>query len=131
MDQLSAIGRRLREVRQQMGLSQSEFALLVGSTRRLQSLYERGIRSPDTEYLVSMAVAELDLIYVLMGQHMDSLHFSGFDHRLSRREKIFLALYHAASDDERSVVEATARRMALAVGSAGAHAANDDFREQN
>ena len=57
---------RLRALRTETGLSQTDFAARAGVTKKTQSLYERGERSPTAVYL--SAVAEFtDVSYLLTG----------------------------------------------------------------
>lgn len=73
-----SIGRRLREVREGMGLTQSEFAAIAaaagarGATRQSQALYEKGERMPDAAYLGAVAGAGCDVLYVLTGQQLSA-----------------------------------------------------------
>jgi transcriptional regulator with XRE-family HTH domain len=62
-----SLGKRLREVRKEMDLSQTEFAEIGGVLRNSQGLYERGKRSPDTAYLEKIAAAGADVVYILTG----------------------------------------------------------------
>lgn len=68
MNQMVDFGDRLRKVRLKTGLSQTDFAEKAGVTKKTQSLYERGERSPSAEYL--SAIADLvDVSYLLTGNH--------------------------------------------------------------
>lgn len=64
---------RLREVRKEMGLSQTEFAAIGGVMLNSQGLYERGKRSPDTAYLERIAAAGADVVYILTGVRASDL----------------------------------------------------------
>jgi len=64
---------RLREVRKEMGLSQTEFAAIGGVMLNSQGLYERGKRSPDTAYLERVAAAGADVVYILTGVRASEL----------------------------------------------------------
>ena len=64
---------RLREVRKEMGLSQTEFAAIGGVMLNSQGLYERGKRSPDTAYLEKLAAAGADVVYILTGVRASEL----------------------------------------------------------
>lgn len=73
MDILISIGERLREIRESMGLSQSDFAAIAeragvaGATRQSQANYEKGKQAPNAAYLAAIAAAGADIGYVLTG----------------------------------------------------------------
>ena len=56
---------RLREERQRLGLSQSAIAEVAGVTKMSQINYEKGIRCPDSQYLVKIASIGADVLYIL------------------------------------------------------------------
>jgi len=60
-------GERLRDERLRLGLNQTEFGELGGVTKKTQSLYESGDRSPDAKYLQSLFSIGVNLNYVLTG----------------------------------------------------------------
>lgn len=62
------IGRRLKEERKRLRLSQTDFAALVGITRRTQCAYERGESAPDGVYLAMIAKLGMDVLYILTRQ---------------------------------------------------------------
>lgn len=61
------IGTRLKEERERLGLSQTALADRASVTRKTQFNYEEGERVPDADYLVAVAGAGVDVLYVLMG----------------------------------------------------------------
>ena len=73
MEIIDSIGARLREEREAMGMSQSEFAQIAGaagvpgSTRQSQAKYENGIASPGAPYFAAIAAAGVDIRYVITG----------------------------------------------------------------
>ena len=79
MDLFASIGERLREVREEMGLSQTEFVAIseragvVGTTRQTQSNYEKGKRMPDAAYLWAIAAAGADIQYIVTGARQKML----------------------------------------------------------
>ena len=74
MDLFGSIGMRLREERENLGLSQTEAAAIAdkagvsGATRQSQALYEKGKRMPDAAYLSAIQAAGYDVLYILTGQ---------------------------------------------------------------
>ncbi|ONN66722.1 transcriptional regulator [Herbaspirillum sp. VT-16-41] len=59
---------RLKLERKRLGLSQEKFAALGGVTRDTQMNYENGSRKPDSAYLTAMAVAGIDVLFLLTGE---------------------------------------------------------------
>ena len=64
-----AIGERLREQREKLGLNQEELGQIGGVNRNTQGKYEKGERNPDSAYLSAVAASGLDVLYVLTGEH--------------------------------------------------------------
>ncbi|MBZ5875993.1 XRE family transcriptional regulator [Chromohalobacter israelensis] len=65
---MSSIGERLREIRNQKGLTQGAFGSLAGVTKRTQMLYESDQRSPKADYLALLDAEGVDVGYVLTGR---------------------------------------------------------------
>lgn len=74
MEYFVSIGERLREVRERLGKTQSDFADIAasagvpGATRQSQAKYEKGLSSPSAAYLSAIAAAGADVLYILTGQ---------------------------------------------------------------
>lgn len=64
----SDFGRRLCEERARLGFSQHDFAEIGGVKRTAQYLYEKGVRSPDANYLAKIFDAGADVGYLISGQ---------------------------------------------------------------
>lgn len=62
-----ALGRRLAEERDRLGLSQERFGKLVGASRDSQANYEWGLQRPDSAYFENIAAAGADVLYILTG----------------------------------------------------------------
>lgn len=62
------IGERLRSERERLGMSQDDFAGLVGVTRKTLFGYESGARAPDAGALNAWAAVGLDVLYVVTGR---------------------------------------------------------------
>ena len=67
------IGSRLREERDRLGMNQEGLGLLGGVRKQAQLLYEKDERKPDSDYLVAVAEAGVDVLYVLTGKRQDAL----------------------------------------------------------
>lgn len=68
MSKFLPIGERLKEERDRLGLSQTDFAALGGAGRKTQFNYETGERAPDGAYLAAIASVGADVLYILTGQ---------------------------------------------------------------
>ena len=58
---------RLKEAREELGLSQQAFAERCGIAARSQRNYESGERSPDSVYLAALVEMGVDVLYLLTG----------------------------------------------------------------
>jgi transcriptional regulator with XRE-family HTH domain len=63
----SSFGKRLREERERLGLSQTEFAQVGGIGRTTQHIYETDIRTPDVGYLEKLRGIGVDVSYLVIG----------------------------------------------------------------
>jgi transcriptional regulator with XRE-family HTH domain len=74
MEIFISIGERLRRVRDEMGMSQSEFAAVAeragvpGATRQSQANYEKGRQMPSAAYLAAIGEAGADVTYIVTGR---------------------------------------------------------------
>ncbi|KAF3999044.1 helix-turn-helix domain-containing protein [Glaciimonas immobilis] len=66
------IGLRLKEERERLGMSQTEFAALCDVGRKTQFNYESDERSPDANYLAAIAQSGADIGYIVTGRHSDA-----------------------------------------------------------
>jgi len=95
------IGQRLREERLRLGMSQEEFGVMGGVTKRAQLNYETGIRSPDTNYLFTIAsIGEVDVQYVITGKRSTPV-----TETLSDKELSLLGGYRQAKPHQRKFIE--------------------------
>lgn len=60
-------GKRLKEERERLGLSQSAFAALGGASKGSQVLYEKGKPCP-SDYLMAISANGADVLYILTGR---------------------------------------------------------------
>ncbi|MBI4740723.1 MAG: helix-turn-helix transcriptional regulator [Betaproteobacteria bacterium] len=68
-----SIGKRLKQERERLGMTQEQFANACGVRRRAQSTYENDERSPDSNYLESASSIGVDVAYVLTERGRDQL----------------------------------------------------------
>lgn len=74
-------GRRLREERERLNLSQTELAAIGGVKRLAQSLYEKEASSPTVRYLAAVVSTGINLHYALFGCQTDSSFLSPAEQR--------------------------------------------------
>lgn len=72
--EISAIGERLRQERERLGLNQLNFARIGGVTRESQVNYERGKRSPNNSYWIAIAILGIDIQYIFTGVASVNIH---------------------------------------------------------
>lgn len=63
-----SFGRRLRQERERLGMTQVEMALAGGVKRTTQHLYESDVRVPDINYLTRLRGAGADLAFLVLGE---------------------------------------------------------------
>lgn len=66
-----SLGSRLKEERNRLGFSQSEFAELVGASYKSQLRWEKDESAPGADALAIWATLGLDVLYVVTGQKGD------------------------------------------------------------
>lgn len=64
---MSTFGDRLKQERERLRMNQTAFGELGGVRKQAQLHYESNKRSPDAEYLAAIAVAGVDVAYVVTG----------------------------------------------------------------
>ena len=99
---LSDLGRFLRKMREDAGLTQAEAEALTGIDAPRISRFERGVRTPDAGHLVSLANAyEVDRHFVLLRAGIVQL--PGFDILMGEAEEVVALdrLFAEATADER------------------------------
>jgi transcriptional regulator with XRE-family HTH domain len=79
-------------------MSQTAFGAIGRVTKKTQALYENGQRSPDAQYLASIATAGVDVLYILTGQRASDL---------SEGDRILLNNFHAAPAQVQAGVKTT------------------------
>lgn len=100
----SLFGGRLKEVRKDLSLSQSEAAELVGVTREHWGRCERGIAVPGGEVLAALAAAGADVFYILTGERSKPVPAESL---LPEGERILLDNYRHAPAGVQAGVKTT------------------------
>ncbi len=100
---------RLREVREELGLSQQALSERCGITARSQRNYESGERLPDAAYLSAIAAAGADVLYILTGLRSQPKPAAA---ELPPRERALLDNYRHTDEQGQKIIEATASAAA-------------------
>ncbi|MDR1853465.1 MAG: helix-turn-helix domain-containing protein [Azoarcus sp.] len=98
------IGVRIKDERERLGLSQSDFGKIVGATKKTVFSWENGRTAPDAFQLCRLAEVGLDLCYVLTGKRDNS--------RLAAEEAELLANYRQALEPARRAIRGAASASA-------------------
>jgi DNA-binding transcriptional regulator YiaG len=98
----TAMGERLAEERERLGLKQPLFAALGGAKPRTLQDWERGIAAPGSEFLSAISHHGVDVLYVLTGVHTPASTSS-----LGPEERALIDDYQHADEEGR----AAARRV--------------------
>lgn len=61
------IGQRLKEERERIGMSQTEFASVASASKHAQINWEKGETTPNANALAAWAAIGLDVLYVVTG----------------------------------------------------------------
>jgi len=88
---MSSIGKRLREERMRLDLSQTALGAIGGVLKQAQINYEKGKRFPDASYLEAASKIGVDVQYIITGQRGTSLT------ALTKDEEELLTQFRAAS----------------------------------
>lgn len=105
------IGERLKEERTRLGLNQTDFAAVAKVSKTTQFNYEKGERSPDADYLVAVAEAGVDVLYLLTGKRMPATADS-----LGADESEVLNNYRSLPDSDRAAVRRMTSALAESAG---------------
>ncbi len=92
------LNERLRKVRNDLGITQADFAKLGGVKVLAQANYERGVRVPSLEYLLKLKEEGLDVHYIMFGEEVDAGELTSLEHKL-------LFAYQNATEDRKRAIE--------------------------
>lgn len=107
---MSDIGRRLREERVRLGLTQQAFAARGGVASNAQGNYESGKRKPKADYLAALAEKGVDILYVLLGEPQGlALDF------LTDKERSVMQHYRLLNDGDQDAID----RLSSSLSSTG------------
>src|ERR1700739_2591413 len=105
---MDIFGERLKGERARLGLSQAEFAAQGGVKQHAQFQYEKGMRRPNSDYLSAIAMAGVDVCYLLTGEKASRLEngseqrlVAGFRELDVRKREALLALIETFAEPPR------------------------------
>lgn len=70
---MTSIGERLKEERKRLNMNQKDFAELAKTGITAQVNYEKGVRSPSSDYLSELAKHGVDISYIITGERKVTL----------------------------------------------------------
>lgn len=96
-------GERLKEIRLDKGMSQEEFAAILGTSKQVVSRYENNQRSPKVSVVDQYArKLGVDISCLLDRQEKPSLEKN--ENRLSEEEKVLLNLFRLVPSDRKQYI---------------------------
>lgn len=101
------VGERLREERERLGMSQTDFGAVLGVSRGTQKNYELGASSLDLRYVTALEVHGVDAAYVLTGRRSTPL-----DQLFSPSEEHLIKQFRTISDDDQKAIRRFLEAMA-------------------
>lgn len=110
------MGERIKEERERLGFSQTEFAALVDATRKTLFNWESGAASPNASALAEWAGVGLDVLYVVTGRRAGGLPAmtmsQSMGESLSPRQRALLDNYEHTDEQGKKIIEAAASAAA-------------------
>lgn len=112
------IGKRLREERERLGLSQTAFAAIAGTTKQTLFSWETGKTAPDGFQLAALATSGADVLYILTGQRTGGASAPPPPSAVSEGDRTLLDNFHAAPAQVQAGVKTTLSAFAPGAGAA-------------
>lgn len=100
------LGKRLKEERKSLGLSQQEFGAIGGVEANAQGKYESGERIPRSDYLAALGKKGVDVLYVLSGKRMPISVDT-----LNEAERAIITHYRALDEDDQEAISQLANSL--------------------
>lgn len=113
---MDSIGERLKEERQRLDMSQTEFGELGGVLKQAQIKYEKGERFPDAAFLAAISQAGADVQYIVTGERQGHGIGESAVHQAVLDAVDLLSLEKKVDADQlaRAVVKLTSKSAAVA-----------------
>lgn len=113
---MSDFSGRLKEERKRLGKTQTEWGEICGVGANAQLLYEKGKRTPDSDYLLKGIEAGMDVMYLLTGERTAGLLSTDEQELVSLFRQASLAIKMAAIAALHGGINATTRQDVLIEG---------------
>lgn len=97
------IGDRLKTERERLGYTQTDFAALVGASKKSQIRWEHDESYPDAAALAAFAEAGADVLWIITGQKLGST-----PPPIARSVRALIDNYEAADEAGKRVIEGAA-----------------------
>lgn len=102
------LGARLKEERERLGYTQTDFAALAGASKHAQINWEKGVAAPNAVALGLWAGIGLDVLYVVTGQRAGGTSAVP----ATPRQAALLDNFEHLSEDDKRALERTASALA-------------------
>ncbi|EHG3076017.1 transcriptional regulator [Salmonella enterica] len=99
-----SLGARLKEERNRLGFSQSEFAELVGASYKSQLRWEKDESAPGADALSVWAGIGLDVLYVVTGQRSNIASPHSNIPKMSQEKKELMDAFDDMSPEQRRAI---------------------------
>lgn len=99
-----SLGERLKEERNRLGFSQTEFAEMVGASYKSQLRWEKDESAPGADALGVWAGVGLDVLYVVMGQRTTSSSIQPDIPKLSPEKQELLDAFDGMTTEQRRAI---------------------------
>lgn len=106
------IGKRLKEERERLGLTQPQLGVLGGAGKTTVIAWERGTAYPNAAFLAAIAAAGVDVLYVVTGQRASAPALAP----LKPDEAALLDNYRHAPEDQQRLLRETGAAFAKRQG---------------
>jgi len=125
---------RLKEQREDAGLTQKAVAEIAGVTKRTVIAWEKGDSSPTAVQLIALSEVGIDIVYIMTGikSHALAEPKASYGVSLTPRESALLDNYrHIADEGDKRVVERTAQLAVEAIRDETEQKRKDDEERRN
>lgn len=99
-----SLGARLKEERNRLGFSQSEFAELVGASYKSQLRWEKDESAPGADALSVWAGIGLDVLYVVTGQRSNMMSSPAAIPKMSSEKQELLDAFDEMTPEQRRAI---------------------------
>jgi transcriptional regulator with XRE-family HTH domain len=106
-----SVAERLRSERTRLDLSQADMATAGGISLRTQAAWEKGEQSPNADYLATVSVIGVDVLFIVTGTYQLA-GAQDAQPQLSADEQSLLMSFRGLNDKARSTIKELALMLA-------------------